>query len=95
MYVSSVSLPLKGIRMVFADECWHKSLSPLMAEVRQLMGERPVYLTFDIDAIDITSCPGTGKDVKSVISITLLLHINFILLSEVTAVMADITCACG
>ena len=30
--------------MVFADECWHKSLSPLMEEAREQMGDRPVYL---------------------------------------------------
>ena len=48
--------------MVFADECWHKSLSPLMEEVREGMGDRPVYLTFDIDGIDVASCPGTGEE---------------------------------
>ena len=51
---------LQGIRMVPAEDCWHRSLSPLMAEVRELMKDRPVYLTFDIDAIDPTHCPGTG-----------------------------------
>lgn len=47
--------------MVVAEECWHKSLAPLMEEVRQQMGEGPVYLSFDIDAIDPGFCPGTGK----------------------------------
>ena len=46
--------------MVMADECWHKSLAPLMEEVRDQMGGIPVYLTFDIDGIDPTLCPGTG-----------------------------------
>lgn len=52
---------LQGIRMVFADQCWHKSMTPLMESVREQMGNIPVYLTFDIDGIDLTACPGTGK----------------------------------
>ncbi|XP_045137025.1 guanidinobutyrase-like [Portunus trituberculatus] len=49
-----------GFRVVGAQECWYKSLEPLMAEVREQMGEGPVYLSFDIDAIDPCYCPGTG-----------------------------------
>lgn len=50
--------------MVGAQECWYKSLEPLMAEVRQQMGGGPVYLSFDIDAIDPSFCPGTGERVR-------------------------------
>ena len=28
----------QGFRVVQAEECWHKSLNPLMAEVREQMG---------------------------------------------------------
>jgi len=49
-----------GVRVVPAEACWHKSLSPLMAEVRAQMGAGPVYLTFDIDALDPGCAPGTG-----------------------------------
>lgn len=49
-----------GFRVVQAEECWHKSLSPLMEEVRQQMGKGPVYLSFDIDALDPPLAPGTG-----------------------------------
>ena len=31
-----------------------------MVEVREHMGDWPVYLSFDIDAIDPGFCPGTG-----------------------------------
>ena len=49
--------------MVMATECWNKSLVPLMKSVREQMGgNRPVYLTFDIDSIDPSFCPGTGKN---------------------------------
>ncbi|KAK8742935.1 hypothetical protein OTU49_017400 [Cherax quadricarinatus] len=50
----------QGFRVVSAEECWHKSLVPLMEEVRAKMGDKPVYLSFDIDGIDPGFCPGTG-----------------------------------
>lgn len=50
----------QGFRVVRAEECWHKSLVPLMSEVRAQMGSGPVYLSFDIDALDPAFAPGTG-----------------------------------
>ena len=50
----------QGFRVVEAEECWHKSLTPLMDEVRQQMGKGPVYLSFDIDSLDPAFAPGTG-----------------------------------
>lgn len=50
----------QGFRVVMAEECWHKSLTPLMSEVRDMMGDRPVYISFDIDGLDPAFAPGTG-----------------------------------
>jgi len=51
----------QGVRVVTAEECWYKSLSPLMAEVRENIGsETPTYLSFDIDGLDPSVAPGTG-----------------------------------
>ena len=50
----------QGFRVVQAEECWHRSLEPLMAEVRAQLGEGPVYLSFDIDGLDPAFAPGTG-----------------------------------
>ncbi|MCY2253843.1 agmatinase [Klebsiella pneumoniae] len=50
----------EGFRLVQAEQCWHTSLAPLMAEVRQQMGDGPVYLSFDIDSLDPIWAPGTG-----------------------------------
>lgn len=50
----------QGFRVVQAEDCWHKSLTPLMEEVRQQMGKGPVYLSFDIDSLDPAFAPGTG-----------------------------------
>jgi guanidinobutyrase len=50
----------QGFRVVQAEDCWHESLTPLMAEVREMMGKGPVYLSYDIDSLDPAFAPGTG-----------------------------------
>ena len=50
----------QGFRVVQVEECWHRSLEPLMAEVRTQLGAGPVYLSFDIDGLDPSFAPGTG-----------------------------------
>ncbi len=50
----------QGFRVVPAEECWHRSLAPLMDEVRETLGTGPVYLSFDIDGIDPAFAGGTG-----------------------------------
>ena len=50
----------RGFRIVPVEECWHKSLTPLMAEVREQLGRGPVYVSFDIDSLDPAFAPGTG-----------------------------------
>ena len=54
----------QGFRVVQAEECWHRSLAPLMDEVRALVGTGegapPTYLSFDIDSLDPAFAPGTG-----------------------------------
>ncbi|MEM1342789.1 MAG: agmatinase [Pseudomonadota bacterium] len=50
----------QGWTVVQAEECWHHSLAPLMADVRATIGDAPVYLTFDIDSLDPAFAPGTG-----------------------------------
>ncbi len=50
----------QGFTVVQAEECWNKSLAPLMAQVRERVGDTPVYLSFDIDGLDPSFAPGTG-----------------------------------
>ncbi|WP_172329950.1 agmatinase [Mangrovicoccus sp. HB161399] len=50
----------QGWTVVRADECWHRSLVPLMAEIRAKIGDAPVYLSYDIDSLDPGFAPGTG-----------------------------------
>jgi guanidinobutyrase len=49
-----------GWIVVQAEDCWHKSLKPLMAEVRAKIGDAPCYVSFDIDSLDPAFAPGTG-----------------------------------
>ena len=50
----------QGFRVVQAEECWYRSLAPLMEEVREQLGAGPVYISFDIDGLDPAFAPGTG-----------------------------------
>jgi guanidinobutyrase len=51
----------RGAKVVQAEECWHRSLEPLMSEARARIGpEIPTYLSFDIDGLDPSVAPGTG-----------------------------------
>jgi guanidinobutyrase len=50
----------QGFTVVQAEECWGKSMAPLMDQVRARVGEGPVYLSFDIDGLDPSFAPGTG-----------------------------------
>ena len=50
----------KGFRIVQVEKCWHKALTPLMAEMREQLGDGPVYVSFDIDSLDPAFAPGTG-----------------------------------
>ena len=50
----------QGFTVVPAEDCWHKSMTPLMADIRSKIGDAPVYLSFDIDSLDPAYAPGTG-----------------------------------
>jgi guanidinobutyrase len=50
----------QGWTVVQAEACWHRSLAPLMEEVRETVGDAPCYLSFDIDSLDPAFAPGTG-----------------------------------
>ncbi len=51
----------QGFRVVQAEECWYKSLAPLMDEIRGQIGDRPMYISFDVDGLDPPFAPGTGS----------------------------------
>ena len=46
--------------MWLAPDLWHRSLANLGAEIRRDIGDRPTYVTYDIDSLDPAYAPGTG-----------------------------------
>jgi guanidinobutyrase len=50
----------KGWTVIQAEACWHKSLTPLIADIKAKIGNTPTYLTYDIDSLDPAFAPGTG-----------------------------------
>ncbi|GFX20015.1 agmatinase, mitochondrial [Trichonephila clavipes] len=50
-----------GFKVILAQECWHNCMSPVMDDVRKLLGDGPVYVSLDIDALDPCYAPGTGQ----------------------------------
>ncbi|MCK0209382.1 agmatinase [Starkeya koreensis] len=49
-----------GVRIVFIEELVARGVDDVMAEAREIVGDRPTYVTFDIDGIDPSQAPGTG-----------------------------------
>lgn len=56
-YVDALNL---GARMMTMDEFRQRNIAEVMAEIRQRIGSRPLYVTFDIDCVDPAFAPGTG-----------------------------------
>ncbi len=49
-----------GMRVVFCEEFHEKGPAAIAAEAKALVGDMPVYLTYDIDSLDPVYAPGTG-----------------------------------
>jgi agmatinase len=52
-----------GIRVIDAPEVHEAGTADVAARVRDIVGDAPCYLTFDIDALDPAFAPGTGTPV--------------------------------
>mgnify|MGYP000899102872 FL=1 len=49
-----------GIRIVPIEEFFARGIAEVMAEAREIVGDRPAYLSYDIDFVDPSVAPGTG-----------------------------------
>jgi agmatinase len=56
-YVDALNL---GARMITLDEFRRRTLPDVVQEIRDRIGTRPLYVTFDIDCVDPAFAPGTG-----------------------------------
>jgi len=49
-----------GVNIIDAREVHEKGPQATVAKIKEILGDRPCYLTFDIDALDPAFAPGTG-----------------------------------
>ena len=49
-----------GMRVIQMQEAHAMGMDAVIAEARNVVGDGPVYLSFDIDALDPAYAPGTG-----------------------------------
>jgi guanidinopropionase len=49
-----------GIRVIPIEEFFARSIADVMAEARAIVGDKPTYVSFDIDFVDPAFAPGTG-----------------------------------
>ncbi len=49
-----------GIRIIRIEEFFDRGIADVMTEAREIVGEDPTYISYDIDFVDPTFAPGTG-----------------------------------
>ena len=49
-----------GIRVIKIEEFFDRGIEDVMAEAREIVGEKETYVSYDIDFIDPAFAPGTG-----------------------------------
>ncbi|MGC1487414.1 MAG: agmatinase [Albidovulum sp.] len=49
-----------GIRIIRMEEVFARGIPDVMAEAREIVGQEPTYLSYDIDFVDPSVAPGTG-----------------------------------
>ncbi|MFG6561592.1 agmatinase [Sulfitobacter sp. 1A15299] len=52
-----------GVNIIDAREVHEQGPQATVAKIKEILGDRPCYLTFDIDALDPAFAPGTGTPV--------------------------------
>jgi agmatinase len=52
-----------GVNVITAREAHEMGVAAVVAKAKAVVGDRPVYVTFDIDALDPAFAPGTGTPV--------------------------------
>lgn len=55
--------PPDGFQIIYADQVHAATPEQTAARIRDLLGDSPVYLSFDIDCLDPAFAPGTGTPV--------------------------------
>lgn len=61
--IRTVNADTLGVNIIDAPECHRTGPEAVAHRVKQIVGDRPAYVTFDIDALDPAFAPGTGTPV--------------------------------
>ncbi|MFP5480002.1 MAG: agmatinase [Alphaproteobacteria bacterium] len=61
--IRTVTEDYLGFNVITAREAHEWGVERVVATVKDIVGDRPAYLTFDIDALDPAFAPGTGTPV--------------------------------
>jgi agmatinase len=57
-----------GATTISADAVGERGVADVVGELRDVIGDRPVYVTFDVDGVDPAFAPGTGTPVPGGLS---------------------------
>ena len=49
-----------GMRVIYMEELYEMGVKAVIAEARQVVGDGPTYISFDVDGLDPVYAPGTG-----------------------------------
>lgn len=49
-----------GMRVVYIEEFYEMGVNAVIEEARRVVGDGPVYISFDVDGLDPVYAPGTG-----------------------------------
>ncbi len=78
-----------GMRVMMIEEVYKRGIAGAIAEARRVVGDKPCYITFDIDSVDPAFAPGTGTpEVGGLTSLEALLLVRG--LSGLNVVSADL-----
>jgi agmatinase len=61
--IRTVTEDYLGVNVITAREAHEWGVERVVATVKDIVGDKPTYLTFDIDALDPAFAPGTGTPV--------------------------------
>ena len=52
-----------GFNILSAEDVRHRGVDAVIKFIRNIVGDRPAYITFDVDCLDPSMAPGTGTPV--------------------------------
>lgn len=50
----------QGVTMFGIDDCFETGIDAVLSQAKEIAGDKPTYVTFDIDCLDPVFAPGTG-----------------------------------